>query len=484
MLSIQGLFLFSFFAATVILPKHMKRIKAATMPATDIQYMSTLKKLFKATFKGPSRHSSNTLSSVELFKLRKIFFLDICAESGILNRAKIIHVAGSKGKGSTLEYIAAGLRYENRRKIGIFTSPHLHTARERIKIGTSLISKEDVIRLGEETLEKMANITWVVFFDVLLTLSMRYFGEQNVDYIILEAGIGGRFDSTNFINEPAVSVITSISLDHQSLLGDTLEEIAWQKAGIIKQNGHVFTSEAQELCVMEVLRKQCVEMNATLHIIPVSRQKVDEIGLQVSYPVQIQNACLSMAVLDFLKVPLDGLKSFFWPCRMENFVVNDVTVVLDGCHNDDSVKLFLLGLKEKYSDCKLLVLFGAGMEKYLNDMLRHVFDHADSVLMVQSKHFKSLAEIDLVEATLEGQKSKLQHYLSKDIVENSNNDKITTNDIIFSPLCRRDEGTISERLNWAIEHSRSETERSGVKQIVAVCGSLFAASEAREVLFR
>jgi hypothetical protein len=275
MLSIHGLFLFSFFAATVILPKYMKRIKAATMPATDVQYMSTLKKLFKATFRGPSRHSSNVLmSSVELFKLRKIFFLDSCAKSGILNRAKIIHVAGSKGKGSTVEYIAAGLRWKNQRKIGIFTSPHLHTARERVKIGTSLISKEDIIRLGEETLEKMANITWVVFFDVLLTLSMRYFGEQNVDYIILEAGIGGRFDSTNFINEAAVSVITSISLDHQSLLGDTLEEIAWQKAGIIKQNGHVFTSEAQEPVVMEVLKQQCVEMNATLHIIPVSRYRL------------------------------------------------------------------------------------------------------------------------------------------------------------------------------------------------------------------
>jgi folylpolyglutamate synthase/dihydropteroate synthase len=162
-----------------------------------------------------------------------------------------------------------------------------------------------------------------------------------------------------------------------------------------------------------------------------------------------------MAVLDFLEIPLDGLKSFFWPCRMESFVLNDVTVVLDGCHNDDSTKLFLLGLKEKYSDCKLLVLFGAGMEKYLNDMLRHVFDHADSVLMVQSRHFKSLSEIDLVAATSESQKCLLQHCISKDIVDKANNDMITTNDIIFSPLPRRDEGTISERLNWAIEHSRS-----------------------------
>ena len=87
----------------------------------------------------------------------------------------------------------------------------------------------------------------------------------------MEAGIGGRFDSTNFIDRSEVSVITSISLDHQALLGETVEEIAWQKAGIIKKNGNVFTSESQDVAVLNVIKKQCVEMNATLHIIPVCR---------------------------------------------------------------------------------------------------------------------------------------------------------------------------------------------------------------------
>lgn len=241
------------------------------MPTIDAQYMTTLKKLFKFTFKAPSRHSGSELSSLELFQLRKAFLLKNCFDSPVLRRAKIIHIAGTKGKGSTVEYISAGLRHSNKRRVGVFTSPHLHTARERIKIGTNLISKEDVVRLGERALAQMASVTWAVFFDILIVLAMNYFREQEVDYIVMEAGIGGRYDSTNFIDTSEVSVITSISLDHQALLGETIEEIAWQKAGIIKRNGNVFTSEAQEAVVLDVFRKQCVEMNATLHIVPVSR---------------------------------------------------------------------------------------------------------------------------------------------------------------------------------------------------------------------
>ena len=171
------------------------------------------------------------------------------------------------------------------------------------------------------------------------------------------------------------------------------------------------------------------------------RSRVEALGLHTSYAVQIQNACLSMAVLEFLNVPTDGLKDFFWPCRMETFLIDDVTVVLDGCHNDDSVKLFMLGLKEKYHDSELLILFGAGMEKYLSDMLGHLFDHADSVLMVQSKHFKSVSEVDLVAAVSDRQRHLLQEcVLSK----------------ASPPIDRVDSGSVSERLLWSINHARSE----------------------------
>lgn len=272
MASSQGLFLFSVFASAVVLSKLLRRAKAVSMPPIDAQYLLTLQKLFKFTFKLPSRHSATPqMSATELFQQRKTFFLANCFNSDALRKAKIIHIAGTKGKGSTLEYISAGLRFAKDNKVGIFTSPHLHTARERIKIGTSLISKEDVVRLGDISLSKMSNIPWAVFFDILLSLAMQYFSEHNVDYIVMEAGIGGRYDSTNFLDKSDVSVITSISLDHQALLGNTVEEIAWQKAGIIKMNGNVFTSAAQDARVMSIIRQQCIEMNATLHVVPVSR---------------------------------------------------------------------------------------------------------------------------------------------------------------------------------------------------------------------
>lgn len=242
---------------------------------TSSSYMSTLRRLFKVTVKAPSRHSDGTaLSTNELFNLRKEFFKHVCSSAGdgrLLQRAKIIHVAGTKGKGSTVEYISAGLRLGNRGKVGTFTSPHMHSARERIKVGTKLISEADMTRLGNQVLGEMSNVSWAVFFDHLVSLAMKYFSEQKVDYIVMEAGIGGRYDSTNFIDDPAVSVITSISLDHQQLLGETIEKIAWQKAGIIKRNGHVFTPATQEPSVIEVFRKHCEEVDATLHIVPVEK---------------------------------------------------------------------------------------------------------------------------------------------------------------------------------------------------------------------
>lgn len=178
-------------------------------------------------------------------------------------------MSGTKGKGSTVEYIASAFHGQGS-KVGVFTSPHMHTARERIKIGRTLISKEDIVTLGQESLLEFKSKAWAVFFDYFLAMALKYFGKQSsLDCLILETGIGGRFDTTNFIDDPAAVVITSISLDHQSLLGETIEEIAWQKAGIIKRNSHVFTPASQLPGVLNVFRKQCEELQATLHIVTI-----------------------------------------------------------------------------------------------------------------------------------------------------------------------------------------------------------------------
>lgn len=128
-----------------------------------------------------------------------------------------------------------------------------------------------MIRLGSEVLEEMKGFSWLVFFDLFLAIAIKYFGEHELDFVVLETGIGGRYDSTNFIPAPAACVITSISLDHQALLGDTLEKIAWQKAGIIKSHCPVFASNRQKSSVLKVFQEEAERLNAELHVVNVIR---------------------------------------------------------------------------------------------------------------------------------------------------------------------------------------------------------------------
>lgn len=257
---------------------------------------------------------------------------------------KVIHVAGTKGKGSTVELIAAALRAPSLGlNVGVFTSPHLHTARERIKIGDQLISIEDFIVHGNKALAELQEFSWVVFFDYLLAMSIDYFGTRQCDYIVLETGIGGRFDSTNFHSHPAACVITSISLDHQAVLGDTVEQIAWQKAGIIKRNSHVFTTANQPGGVLDVISKQCDELDATLHIVDTSTETLTSLSesgreghsTSTVHETHLENLCLSRAVLSFLQIPPEGMRDFYWPCRMETInLMENTNHRLDGSQTD------------------------------------------------------------------------------------------------------------------------------------------------------
>ena len=251
---------------------HRMKVKAAMTSRANI-YRQMLGKLFQPASKVISRHDNKVLSTEEAFELRKNFFSTLYQSNNLQHSCKVIHVAGTKGKGSTVEYISSALTASNA-KVGVFTSPHLHTARERIKVDKDLISIEKMVEYANKAVEALKNSdqsVWAVFFDYFLMMAIQHFGEQKVNYIVLECGIGGRYDSTNFIDAPSACIITSISLDHQSVLGETIEEIAWQKAGIIKRNSHVFTPNTQLPSVIEVFKDQCEKLNARLHVVPVSR---------------------------------------------------------------------------------------------------------------------------------------------------------------------------------------------------------------------
>lgn len=155
-----------------------------------------------------------------------------------------VHIAGTNGKGSTTAFLCEILK-QTGMKVGMFISPHLVTFEERIRINGEYISKEDVTRLGNQLLEMKFDVP-PTMFDYCLCMAVLYFKEQNCDIMVMETGIGGRFDSTNALGTPLVSVITKIGFDHMSILGNTLEEIAYEKAGIIKKGVPVILQKQEE----------------------------------------------------------------------------------------------------------------------------------------------------------------------------------------------------------------------------------------------
>lgn len=220
-------------------------------------------------------------------------------------------------------------------------SPHLHTTRERIRIGHDFISKADFVRLWEETsrlLEGQGD--WVLFFDKLLAIALMHFMEEEVEYAILEVGVGGRFDPTNFVERPAVAVITSISLDHMDLLGDTLDKIAWQKAGIMKKGAPVVTCDHHDPQVVRVLREEASRIGCELHLVvdspvvpsPTTTRQEDTRLAQVALEV------LGITRPNFDGAHLVGRFEVFQPWEEES---SGPTIILDVAHNKDSIARLL-----------------------------------------------------------------------------------------------------------------------------------------------
>jgi dihydrofolate synthase / folylpolyglutamate synthase len=236
------------------------------------------------------------------------------------NQIETIHTAGTNGKGAVCSIISSILK-ESGLKVGLYTSPHLVRFNERIKINGSNINDTDLVRLAEPLLEFGKSIS-ATFFEITTVIALKYFTENNIDIAVIETGMGGRFDSTNVI-KPLMSVITEIGLDHQEYLGSSIEEIAFEKAGIIKKGIPVVVSESPDVA-MEVIIEKAFEMRS-----PVIFSKKIEIDPLEFY----QN--LSMQA-NFT------LKDF----RIENLLIKNA-----GLHQINNVKTALaviLNLNEKY----------------------------------------------------------------------------------------------------------------------------------------
>ena len=299
------------------------------------------------------------------------------------NQLRFIHVAGTNGKGSTcamLEsiYRAAGLR------VGLFTSPHLVSFRERIQVNRELISENEVIRLVEALqpmLKEFHNDHHPTFFEVVTVMALKFFAEQKCDLVIWETGLGGRLDATNVVT-PLASVITNIAFDHQQWLGDTLGKIATEKAGIIKPGVPVITA-ADEPEALAVIEKTARGKNAPLikvgqasSLSPSEETNKLETGRMPVLPLlgehQKANATLALATVKMLqnKIPVsdkaihNGLATVDWPGRLQLVQTQSgQNILLDGAHNVAGAKALLSALWENYPTARRTLILGVLQDK-------------------------------------------------------------------------------------------------------------------------
>ena len=271
---------------------------------------------------------------------------------------RIIHIAGTNGKGSVAAMVATILQ-EAGFKVGLFTSPHLITFRERIQVNKKLISKEDVVRLTQKINQCEVQLT---FFETITAMAYLYFSEQDIDFAILETGIGGRLDSTNTV-DAEINVITPIDFDHMEFLGNTIEEISGEKAAIIKKNATVVTSVSG--VPLEVVKKKVKEMDATL-----IQAKLYDGELSLNGGFQKENAGIAFEVAKVLNIKKeiikDALSKTFWPARCE-FISNNL--LIDCAHNLSGIKELTKFVKTQEYD-RLLIVFGVRAKKNYTAMIK------------------------------------------------------------------------------------------------------------------
>lgn len=339
----------------------------------------------------------------------------------------IIHVAGTNGKGSTCAYMKAILEAAGKR-VAMFTSPHLTDIRERFIIEGKMPGQGEFLQaflviynsLDWEELEQ-GNGYHPTFFEYLFFMAMLLFSDRNLDYCILETGLGGRLDATNSVSQKDLSVITRISLDHVEYLGNTVESIAWEKAGIMKQGvplvftdacesvSGVFWKRAQELGIMAVgvSKNDYTNLrfkNKSIDFSYKSRYySYVKLTLHTIAAYQAENAALAVRAIEVLDqgktITLsqirEGLAGAFWAGRMEEVLPE---VYVDGAHNEDGIRAFLDTVKNDGLDGKRKLLFSVAADKDYGKMLEElVSSGCFSEIAVAHMHNKRAASLESIE---------------------------------------------------------------------------------------
>lgn len=342
---------------------------------------------------------------------------------------RTVHIAGTKGKGSTAA-MAASMLSAGGMKVGLYTSPSLHSVTERIRVGMDPIAREDFADLVDRT---WGEVEWtgerggygpLTFFEFMTALAFVHFNDVGADFQVIETGLGGRLDATNVVC-PDVCVITSISLDHVSVLGDTLTAIAAEKGGIVKRGVPVVVAP-QDPEAMRTIRKIASERGSP--VIDVLREMswesrragpdgqsftvngladVYDVDLPLVGSYQQENAAAAIAAVETLiegglalskSSIIEGLRGVQWPGRFQTLERDGVRVVVDGAHNPYSMRRFVEALREYVRFDHALVVFGAVRGHSAVEMLEELAVLDPTVIAVQSRHPKAAGVEEIVEA--------------------------------------------------------------------------------------
>lgn len=419
-------------------------------------------------------HIPNLDYSPEKFDLQRM--RNLLALMGDPQKAfPIVHVAGTKGKGSTAVMIAALLQAAGY-KVGLFTSPYLFDLCEQMQVNRESISHSGLsknIEALKPLLEKVAHITT---FEATTAIAFEHFKDQNVDIAVVEAGLGGRTDATNVV-EPLLSVITSISFDHMSMLGSSIESIAAHKAGIIKPGKPVVIAKQGYPQALEIVLgaakdsgSEALQVEKWVTCKPISHsldgqrfsasfKTQDTSEWDGEYPLsllgahQIENASTALTALsklDSLGFKINsnairqGLGGVFWPCRFE-VVSRDLLMVLDSAHNVDSAEKLKQCISDYLAGYQIILIFGASVDKDLNGMLKVLLPGMKHVIFSKSTHPRAAEPAMLVK-------------LARD----------------YTVSCE-----VSEDITEAIQSAKRKADKHTA---VVVAGSIFMAAASREVI--
>ncbi len=451
---------------------------------SEEQYQETLDYLYSFVDYSLTRQSRLSPEKFNLDRMRHLMQL-----MGNPHRCyPVIHIAGTKGKGSTAAMITSILM-ESGYKVGLYSSPHLNDYTERIQINRIPISHDDLVDLVNEIKPLVSQVQEITTFEITTAIAFLAFAKAGIDFCVAEVGLGGRLDATNVV-DPLVSVITSLSFDHMNILGNSITQIAAEKGGIIKPGKPVVLAH-QWKEAQEVIERICEERRSPLIVIGRdyffsershslfgqtfivwAKEEQDQIndfiasgGRSVwepehySIPLlgfhQIENAATAFAAIEIIRAAgyriskngiSAGFKNVSWPGRFE-IVWKNPLVVVDSAHNQDSALKLRLAMDDYLNGKPIILLFGASEDKDVRGMFSHLLPRVRTVIATRSEHPRAMNPDMLVE---------LAQQFGKNAIKTR---------------------TVEQGLEEAMQ-------QAGKDAVVVVAGSIFIAAAVREILLK